>query len=52
MPTSLLDSQLAALEPLQADEAGLVLDIGQAPAELVREILNDRSLSGVVSPPR
>jgi carbohydrate kinase (thermoresistant glucokinase family) len=52
MPTSLLDSQLAALEPLQADEAGLVLDIGQPPAELVREILNYRVLSGVVSPPR
>ena len=52
MPTSLLDSQLAALEPLQADEAGIVLDIGKPPAELVREILNDRVLSGVVSPPR
>jgi carbohydrate kinase (thermoresistant glucokinase family) len=52
MPASLLDSQLAALEPLQADEAGLVLDIGQAPADLVRQILNYRALSGVVSPPR
>jgi carbohydrate kinase (thermoresistant glucokinase family) len=51
MPTSLLDSQLAALEPLQADEAGIVLDIGQPPAALVREILNYRALSGV-SPPR
>ena len=52
MPISLLDSQLAALEPLEADEAGLVLDIGQAPAELVQQILNYRSLSGAVSPPR
>ncbi|MYM72801.1 AAA family ATPase [Duganella sp. FT134W] len=39
MPTTLLDSQLAALEPLQDDEAGLVLDIGKAPAELVQQIL-------------
>ncbi|WP_229259419.1 gluconokinase [Duganella aceris] len=50
MPTSLLDSQLAALEPLQADEAGIVLDIAQPTAELVREILNYRALSGVVPP--
>ena len=39
MPTSLLDSQLASLEPLQADEAGIVLDISKDPSELVREIL-------------
>jgi gluconokinase len=39
MPTSLLDSQFAALEPLQADEAGIVLDISKEPAQLVREIL-------------
>jgi carbohydrate kinase (thermoresistant glucokinase family) len=39
MPTSLLDSQFAALEPLQDDEAGVVLDIGKEPAELVRDIL-------------
>ncbi|WP_229258012.1 gluconokinase [Duganella margarita] len=39
MPATLLDSQLAALEPLQDDEAGLVLDIGKAPAELVQQIL-------------
>ena len=40
MPSSLLDSQLASLEPLQADEAGIVLDIGKDPAELVSQILN------------
>ncbi|MBW8871664.1 MAG: gluconokinase [Leifsonia sp.] len=34
MPVSLLDSQLATLEPLQADEAGLRLDVGRPPAEL------------------
>ena len=39
MPASLLDSQLAALEPLQADEAGLALDIAQPPAQLVDLIL-------------
>jgi carbohydrate kinase (thermoresistant glucokinase family) len=32
MPPSLLDTQLATLEPLQADEAGVVLDIA-APAD-------------------
>jgi len=40
MPPSLLDSQLQALEPLQADEAGIVLDIRKPIAELVAEILN------------
>jgi carbohydrate kinase (thermoresistant glucokinase family) len=39
MPTALLDSQLATLEPLQDDEAGIVLDIAEAPEELVRQIL-------------
>ncbi|MCI0156134.1 gluconokinase [Leifsonia shinshuensis] len=39
MPASLLDSQLATLEPLQPDEAGLRLDIGQSPAELVAAIV-------------
>ena len=39
MPPSLLDSQLATLEPLQADEAGVNLDILHAPARLVLEIL-------------
>ncbi|MBV7535000.1 gluconokinase [Duganella sp. sic0402] len=39
MPTTLLDSQLATLEPLQDDEAGLVLDIAEPPAQLVQQIL-------------
>ncbi|WP_229207429.1 MULTISPECIES: gluconokinase [unclassified Duganella] len=39
MPPTLLDSQLATLEPLQDDEAGIVLDIAQAPAALVQQIL-------------
>jgi gluconokinase len=39
MPLSLLASQLAALEPLQADEAGLRLAIDASPAQLVEQIL-------------
>ncbi|MFJ7912569.1 gluconokinase [Kitasatospora sp. NPDC096204] len=35
MPSSLLDSQYAALEPLAADERGGVLDVGPSPEELV-----------------
>jgi carbohydrate kinase (thermoresistant glucokinase family) len=40
MPASLLDSQLATLEPLQADEAGLRLDIAESPAELAAAIVD------------
>ena len=40
MPASLLDSQLRDLEPLQQDEAGLLLDIGKAPPVLTEEILH------------
>lgn len=39
MPPALLDSQLRDLQPLQDDEAGLVLDIGLAPQALVAAIL-------------
>ncbi|MEV6910346.1 gluconokinase [Amycolatopsis sp. NPDC051071] len=35
MPVSLLDSQLADLEPLQPDEFGLVADIAKTPDEIV-----------------
>ena len=35
MPTSLLSSQYATLEPLQTDEQGAVLDVGPAPEQLV-----------------
>ena len=38
MPTSLLDSQFRDLEPLQADEVGLTLNIELTPAELVAGI--------------
>jgi len=40
MPASLLDSQLATLQPLQADEAGLVLDIRQPVTALVQQIVD------------
>ena len=39
MPPALLDSQLATLEPLQADEAGVVVDIAAGVDEVVREAL-------------
>lgn len=39
MPASLLDSQLRDLEPLQADETGLCLDLALPPQQLVAEIL-------------
>jgi gluconokinase len=40
MPASLLDSQLRDLEPLQPDEAGVVLDIEEAPETLVARVLD------------
>ncbi|PYC81170.1 gluconate kinase [Streptomyces tateyamensis] len=36
MPASLLDSQYAVLEPLQADERGTVLDVGPDPDGKIR----------------
>lgn len=39
MPASLLDSQLRDLEPLQPDEAGIVLDISEPPEQLIGRIL-------------
>jgi len=44
MPVSLLDSQLATLEPLQPDEAGITLDIRATPQQLVEQILAGDSL--------
>ncbi|OIJ66317.1 gluconokinase [Streptomyces mangrovisoli] len=34
MPTALLDSQFATLQPLQADEAGVAVDVGGSPEEI------------------
>jgi carbohydrate kinase (thermoresistant glucokinase family) len=35
MPSTLLESQLATLEPLEPDEAGLVMDVGMPVVDLV-----------------
>ena len=35
MPASLLDSQLATLEPLGSDEPGIVIDINQPVAQII-----------------
>jgi gluconokinase len=43
MPPSLLDSQFRDLEPLQADEAGVTLDIGTPPGELVQQIKREET---------
>ncbi|GAB2981664.1 gluconokinase [Amycolatopsis acidiphila] len=40
MPVSLLGSQLADLEPLETDEPGLVADITEVPADIVRAALD------------
>lgn len=37
MPPALLASQLADLEPLEADEPGVTLDVGHTPEELAAE---------------
>jgi len=39
MPSSLLDSQLATLEPLQADEPGVVVDVALAPEAVVDAVV-------------
>jgi len=39
MPPSLLDSQLATLEPLQPDEPGMRVSVDLPPAELVAEVV-------------
>ncbi len=41
MPPSLLDSQYATLEPLQADESGTVLDVDADPDTLVERAVAD-----------
>ncbi|CAO3451605.1 AAA family ATPase [Azospirillum brasilense] len=38
MPTTLLDSQFAALEPLEAGELGIVCDIDASPAEIAARV--------------
>lgn len=40
MPPELLDSQYAALEPLDADEPGITVDLAASPHEITDEILH------------
>jgi gluconokinase len=47
MPASLLDSQVATLEPLEADESGIVLDVALAPEELVAQAVRGLDLPQV-----
>ncbi len=44
MPTLLLDSQLATLEPLQPDEPGVVVDIADSPAAIVDAAITELGL--------
>ncbi|MDQ4009321.1 MAG: gluconokinase [Actinomycetota bacterium] len=40
MPPELLDSQYAALEPLQADEPGITVDLTATPEQIADEVLH------------
>ncbi len=46
MPLTLLDSQLATLEPLQSDEDGVVIDIDATPDGIVEAALRALDLQG------
>jgi gluconokinase len=43
MPASLLDSQIATLEPLDPDEHGLVIDVDQSVDAIVQEYVDQTS---------
>jgi gluconokinase len=45
MPGSLLDSQLATLEPLASDEAGVEVSIELTPQQIVDQAVRDLHLS-------
>jgi gluconokinase len=49
MPTSLLVSQVATLEPLQSDENGVVLEIGGRPEEIVTSAIRVLGLGEVAA---
>jgi gluconokinase len=51
MPASLLDSQIATLEPLQADESGLVLDVCLPPDDLASTAVSRLGLTTTASSP-
>ncbi|AXE84750.1 gluconokinase [Streptomyces olindensis] len=50
MPTTLLDSQFATLQPLQADEAGVAVDVTGSPAEITERAVH--ALSSLPEPIR
>jgi gluconokinase len=50
MPPSLLPSQLATLEPLQADEAGVVVSVAGTPEEIVQHALKALGLEPSTAP--
>ena len=50
MPTSLLPSQLAALEPLSDDEPGFTVDITRTPEEIAALVLDRRADCGGTDP--
>ncbi|MDQ4085182.1 MAG: gluconokinase [Actinomycetota bacterium] len=45
MPPALLTSQFDALEPLQADEAGVSVEVTEPPEELVEEVVSRLGLA-------
>ncbi|WP_432195807.1 gluconokinase [Streptomyces sp. bgisy027] len=45
MPTALLDSQFATLQPLRADEAGVAVDVAGSPEEITERAVE--ALSGI-----
>jgi gluconokinase len=50
MPSTLLDSQLATLEPLTADEVGVVVPLGRRSKDEAKEVMSRLQLS-VLPPP-
>ncbi|MFD4785956.1 gluconokinase [Streptomyces sp. NPDC058459] len=49
MPTALLDSQFATLQPLQADEAGVAVDVGGSPEEITERAAEALAAFGAAS---
>ena len=50
MPMALLDSQFATLQPLQADERGVAVDVSGAPGEITERVV--RALDELPALPR
>ncbi|GGN69980.1 gluconokinase [Streptomyces albiflavescens] len=48
MPTALLDSQFATLQPLEADEAGVAVDVSGDPGEITERAV--AALQGLAQP--